>query len=265
MRTVYLLLVTLIFFSFIGEHPKNDLAKENLKGKVKEIIDSNFTTFDSTFQSDEKNIKFQKKEWENTYVSKFDVKENWIEFDFYSVQGDTGISERSINYNKNGLMIKSSRSGTHNAESEICSFNYDLNGNLTEETVHSITDSQTIYNFYTYDSSDNMIQMKRKILKDTTKIRNYYWKYDNKNNMIEAFSYWLEFPKDINKSKYKYDNQGNEIEDSMYSYYSNDSIQSTRVYKYLAFDKLGNWIEREEYTPNQQHEGELHIRKIKYY
>ena len=265
MRIASLLFIALIFFSFTGEHPKNDLANENLKGRVKEIIDSDFTTFDTTFQSDEKNIKFQKKEWKNICVSMYDMKGNLFEMDGYTEEGDTGISKRSINYNQNGRIIETSSNGTHNAESAICLFKYDSKGNLIEETVHSITDSGTVYCFYTYDNSGNMIQMKRKILNDTTKIENCYYKYDNHNNIIEVVSYWLDSPKDINKSKYKYDNKGNEIEVLMYRNASTDSIQSTRFYKYIAFDKSGNWVEREEYSSNISQEGVLHIRKIKYY
>jgi len=255
--------------------PKNDLQKNNLKGRVKNITEH-------CYYAKEKNGKLKKlklsywviykydslgnqlleSEYDNegfydgdttntTYRYKYDTKRNIIE----KYQGNDSLFQDSeikfiCKYDINRRKIEEDNYWNLTLDFKLF-FKYDTKGNMTEEDDYENGNLLVDKMLYSYDSIGNMIEEIHFTFpsevgyKKKGEDKNFF-KYDSNRNLIELFSCnlkdtFLEYSK-------KYDNKNNQIKYTVYN--ENNTFQSSTEYKY-DYDKTGNWIREIDFEHNK--------------
>ncbi|MDP2335165.1 MAG: hypothetical protein Q8N05_01710 [Bacteroidota bacterium] len=205
------LFITVLFLSACsGKKAKNDLTKENIRGRVSKITESKYTGV-------EKFGEIQKDSLLSQFIYKFDRK-----------------GMRIYNKASDDARWKLVYDDMHNLI-ELNSYNED--GSLDYKSIHE------------YDEMGNQIEGNI-YRSDGSLIAKQTYKFDKKGYKIEetyvnfsiyktpgAGSGW--------KYTYKYDEKGNMIEKIWY--YSSGNIGSITTYKYDEYDKTGNWIKKAEF------------------
>jgi len=238
----------------IEKRIKNDLTKENIKGKVKVIIESVYTTTENK-GNPKKNALSSK------YTYMYDKHGNLIENDIYFTlsvlrdkngkviykYNDEGVNiEREI-YDQNGLL----------KYKEIC--RYDDMGNRVQEDKYNTAGQLDSKRVNRYDGYGNIIEMNRYKQDGTLKLKEIS-KYNLEGKEIERTTYNPEI--DIRwREAFKYDVKGNEIEVSAYT--SDGNPYYTRTNRDETFDLNGNWLLRVTY--NDDKPLEIIERVIEYY
>lgn len=262
MRTFILIILSLFLFAFIGNKPKNDLEKQNLKGKVKSVIESTFFAKAGMFGKLQKDGLMDKYKYvfnnagEETERIKYDTTSNRdvpIETIIYKYDSNDNLIER---YDKRGdsIVFKYDNS-KHVIEEENfdsnklvykVTYKYDDRGNKIEKREYSHENKLESSKVYKFDRSGNETEAYNHYfnIQGTSDSRVTY-KYDNRNNKIEKDSYE---PDSVLKWKgtYKYDDSGHVIEDGSYHYNRDKTLTDqmadcTNKYKH---DEKGNIIEK---------------------
>jgi hypothetical protein len=210
---------------------KNDLTRENLKGKVKSIESRFYNVVDdpsSTVKGTEVSSR--------KITTQYDVKGNTTEYISLNTH-DVPYPSRTYKYDERGNCIEIVfPQQDYYPESKNTDFKYDELGNQIE--------------YKSYDMSGSL----------KLKWKN---KFDEKGNKIESKSYTKGiFGSLTNRTTYQYDEKGNVIE--MSNYLPNSSLNYKLTYKYDKFDEKGNWVSRviqdNSSSSNQEEE-----RQIEYY
>jgi hypothetical protein len=132
-------------------------------------------------------------------------------------------------YDKNGNIIENTE--------------YDVNGKITEQIFYDfqgkLMTQKTKYDFekfnymetYTYDSNNNLIEVKREQPKGNNYINNIY-KYDSTGNLIEE-QWYDDDPTDYSKKSYIYNNKG--LPEKVEVYYASYKYKMQYRYEYKTF------------------------------
>lgn len=128
--------------------------------------------------------------------------------------------------------------------SSITAYNYDSQGNKTEELVYDTEGKLIDKETWQYDSCGNEIEYVNYI-QDGTVHQKRTCKYDSSNKKIEETEYLSGW---YNKNTYKYDRHGNPIEKSSYCYVG-EELRDKCIYKY---DSYGNILEEARYSPDDK-------------
>lgn len=261
---------------------ENDLTRDNLRGKVKfisethydavekfgEITKGDIVKFSFTATAiimhtayNEKGNKTEGTEFDTNHKIlrnsnyKYDEKGNIIEGNWYN--GDGSLSDKfTCKYDKKGNIIEYNWYRGDGSLSNKFTYKYDKKGNMIERNLNFYDTygelSSSPKDIFKYDEKGNMIE--RNVYDADKKITNrHIWKYNKKGKKTEMNSY-----KDgVLIDTRKYDNYENEI----YSYDTDYGGAITYKYKY---DNQGNWIERIEYSENNN-PYEITEREIEYY
>jgi hypothetical protein len=192
-----------------SEAQKNDLQRENLKGKVKKIKEVYFDAFDSLGKVIKGRILGRTEILYNK--NGFRIEDTY----FNSKQNLKGILQEKIIY-------KYTDSGW-----TIDKKDFKLNGNLDEEIIDK------------FDNKGKQIEHNGNKI-DSSWGSNFGNKYDDKGNVIELYHYQSDSSIWVN-STFKYDDKGNQIEGN---YTNSDGSIQKYLYKY---DELNNIIEEDTY------------------
>ena len=147
-----LLAICLLIFACSGGDEKNSLTELNLKGKVKSINTTSFTTT-------EKFGEVTKDDWEENYKRKFDDKGNLIEEASYDEDGELSWKNKS-KYDDKGNQIEWAYYDKDGELSGKYKYKYDDKGNPIESASYDEDgelDYKTTYELE-YDSKDNWIK-----------------------------------------------------------------------------------------------------------
>lgn len=192
---------------------KNDLQRQNLKGKVKSVKQFSYEVVEK-FGEITKGINIGWSEDDNS-LSLYDDKGNLIEENLY-------------NYDRI-LLLKYKNQ-------------YDDKGNLIEGNWYNPDGTLGFKSKYQYNDKGNKIE-ENWYDSDGKLIGKVKVQYDEKGNVIEETRYNSN-GKLSSKSKYLYDDEGNKIEEN---WYNADGILGSK-YKYqYKYDQQGNWTEQIEY------------------
>jgi YD repeat-containing protein len=245
-----IVVLTLILFFLYKFYPdaadkKNTLKEMNLNGKVQSVKLLEYGTDDKLELGDltsEKNIMFndkgnviEEKDKYSSTIYRYDDKDNLIEEELKFSMSDTFFIRRYV-HDENGQPVecKTYMYPINKMDGmERYEYKYDEKGNISETII--------------YDK-DGKIQTKAIL---------------NESGKIISGNFWGM------KFSYEYDEKGNEIErKSVYA--TND--ENVYSYKYIDFDKNGNWTKRivssnnfDFETKEIENEKKIELREIKYF
>jgi serine/threonine protein kinase len=246
-----LVVLTLILFFLYKFYPdaadkKNTLKEMNLNGKVQSVKLLEYGTDD-------------KLELGNLY------------------------SEKKIYFNEKGNKIEEKDN-----ESSRTIYRYDDKDNLIEEELkYSFSDTFFIHR-YVNDENGEPVERKTYTypINKMDGLEKYEYKYDEKGNISEGIIYYedgtIKAKVILNESgkiisgnvwgmkfSYEYDEKGNEIEYKIVFATNDENVYS---YKYIDFDKNGNWTKRivssnnfDFETKEIEKEKKIELREIKYF
>ncbi len=251
-----IIILTVIFLS-CTKSPDEEIAKN---------INS-ITVFE--YSATEENGTIIRGNLDRKVVYNYDIKENLIKQINYEL-GHNIEYKFSFIYDESEKMTEENFSYGDDIIRHRIIYTYNTAGYLTGENFYGVNGSLLFRYEYTNDEKGNQTvsdyyNSEGKLSSRTT------YNYDAKNNMIEmkyynpaTFLSWRktftynsmgkqtkEFIFDTfaetwsNKIIYEYDEKGNLTEQGHYG--SDDIIGEKLTYKYLEFDKAGNWTIRNEY------------------
>jgi len=212
---------------------RNDLSKENLKGKVK-------TVKSYLYKGIDKFGKLSKGKMTSKSIVSYNEKGIEIEnvsFTMFEDQ-DFKMNYKSTSvYNDKGYKIECNEYDLDNGNKLIGKivYIYDNNGNNIEVKSYDRDGKITGKSIFKYDSRGNKTEQQ------SNEKDNYQYqktmKYDNRDNIVEEQIYIISNNLK-RKVVYKYDDNGNEIETETYL---NGKFEWSSSTKYEGFDEKGNW------------------------
>tara|TARA_B110000238_G_C16003065_1_gene385365 strand:- start:82 stop:885 length:804 start_codon:yes stop_codon:yes gene_type:complete len=265
MKKLLLILICIGLFYACG-YNESELTKENINGKVKEIVETNFVA---------------KKVFGD--IVKDGIQKRWRMTDQMGEMRK--YFKAKSKYNQNGNLIEK----IYFKSSEGIKFIYEYDKDGKKVRKYNRTSWQVTEVTYEYDDNDNIIQKNNyyndnlestikvitnnegKIIEaisfndDSVMYEKVKYKYNDVGNVIESTRYSGD---DFEKEwtfKHKYDNIGNLIE---FIGYVNDIHEEKLKWEY-KYDEKNNWIERLEYKYNRNSSyykpSTITERKIQYY
>jgi hypothetical protein len=227
----------------------NDLAIENLKGKISIITE---TLYDVEMQYGEQ----QTGDTISRIVSKYNKQGNEVEYYYYN---STKLEWKSTSkVNDDGKVVESTNYGEDGTVYNSIALKYNEKGNLIEKDSYFTNSSLNEKNIYKYDENNNRIEYNR-YTSDGALFTKYAYQFDNKGNYIELEIY-LGNNLD-SKFKCKYDDNNNLIEEKVYR--PNGAIIREDEYKYDDYDKTGNWLSQTQFEQGKPKSIKRH--EIQYY
>jgi len=215
--------VFLIILSCSHENVRNSLAEQNLKGIVRSLTETTYPVDDSGKISDS----------------------NFIEQIYYQ-------------YNTRGNAVEELHYWPDSV-SDLITFKYDLRGRKVEKRWKDSNNYIDEVATFRYDKEGNNIERRRSET-DGNLLRKAAYKYDELGNKIEEVN--ISFADSTHERKtFKYDRGNNMVEE--FSFISDDSIVHQYRYRYLEFDKTGNWLKRLQTEKNIPQT--LTVREFEYY
>lgn len=234
MKRIILVIVAIISLVACNQtkEKKNDLQRENLKGKVKSVKQGFYEAFEK-FGEIVKGEKTLEQDGFNYSIS-YNEEGHRVEEVWYN-GGNRGVKAKFMyKYNDSGLVEKADVVDGYTNELFLqTTYKYDEKGNQIEENWYKSNDGSLVY----------------KIL----------YKYDEKGNQIEKNEYNSDGSLD-GKITYEYDSNNNLIQQRKYN--SKGKLWKEYTYTY-EFDTKKNWIKRIEYENN--YPKYIFEREIEYY
>ena len=177
MKKLLLLLLCVPLMFSCGEN-ENSLTRANIKGNVKEIIE---TTFDAKEDFGEP----QKENLRRKYKYQYDEDGNITEETYYNADGDL-LRKQKCQYDEDGNITEET---DYNADGKIDwnqKYQYDENGNITEETSYNTDGELYEKQKYQYDENGNITeQIYYNADGELYKKNKYQNEYDKLKNWIE--------------------------------------------------------------------------------
>ena len=213
MRTANLTIFFSVFFLIASAQGKNDLAKDNLHGRVKMLKVSGYRVANV-------DGKFQKGREIHSVTNLYNDRGFMVEFN--SSGGTDTVEEEYIHFKpvKNVYTYD-------NHDIMVANKTYNEDGSLQESESYKIDNRGNRIDWSTY-KGDGTIQW------------HYSSEYDNQGNVLESNSYFLGNLK--KRHTYKYDDKGNAIEETLY-----DGEGKMKWKELLTYDTKGNVIEVSDY------------------
>ena len=279
----YIIVFTLLFILFAcgdvkekinnisNEKIENDLTKSNLKGKVKEVIEKEYSikeAFGETVKDELKRIndklEFNLKgnitqrtvydrdfNMTHYYIFEYNSKGDNIKHSYYDKEGNLGWYNVSI-YERKGIRKEAKSYNSTDSVLWQSLFEYDTDDQLIKVTAYNIMQNSNNLPYfyeYQYDKAGNQISVthnQESLDKGTEIITMEKRKFDVNGNIIQSITYNGE-----GKETYRYTNVYNE--DGLRIQYDSQSTSNKRksTYSYtnnrFEFDDRGNWIKHIRY------------------
>jgi hypothetical protein len=193
-----------LFISCSREKVKNSLSEQNLNGKVKSMT-----------------------------VTTFPVDESGKIID------SSFLAKTSYMYDSHGNKIEEIHYYPDSA-SDLITFKYDLGGKKVEKRWLDTNDELDHLATFRYDKKGHKIE-KRWSEKNGSLMKKVTYSYDkNGNKTSEEIISIIDSMSE--RRTFVFDNRHNLVEEIRYN--SDDSIPHRYSYRYLEFDKSGNWLKR---------------------
>lgn len=273
--------ITLIYILFIitgchaQTHKSNDLADENLKGKIKlvrykplKVID----TSDNKTKQELRTKRFNSKNRIKVYM--FNKDGNFEKIQILYNDGEPiktitykylrGLRKKAIDSSfstrtkvvfwnfeyddKNNLIeiIIGSEDGNSFKEKATCE--YDSNGNriISKQYVRNESDPN-LFITYEYDKFNNLLE-EIAYKTDSTIFQQHYYEYDNHNRIKEEYHYTHRgMPEYLSDNSIFIYNENNDvIKELRYYPYGSGDVMKNWTFEYV-YDRFGNWIEKKEF------------------
>jgi|SRR5690554_1421603 len=241
MKTKLLTIVSvLMLFSSCNENnlekdSKNDLEEENLKGKVRRIIENSYYA-EYKFGEPQKGEKiFGQSE------DLFNEQGMLIEKRFTNIFGDRVIKK----YNDRGLELETILFNEEGGLNSKTIYQYDKDGNRIERAQYDSKGKLERKEATKYDENGNRIEKVRYNSNGKIEYKESV-RYDDKGNETEINYYELDKLVEKEEYVYKYDNEGNKIEEEG-SLYDSEGELKDRQKNVNKYNRKGNLIEEIRY------------------
>ncbi|HTA27813.1 MAG TPA: hypothetical protein VK809_08490 [Bacteroidia bacterium] len=245
LKPLFLILLSFLLFSFVGNKHKNDLDKYHLKGRVKTCTEFYYYNNSGT----------QKNKLSSRDVDDYNSKGYLIAVSSYFGKSDTILEKWTYLYNNRDKMIEEKGYGYNNRLTYTRRYNCDSNW-VKLFSIDSIVDDWKT--FYKYDTKGNMIE--EGCYKNNMAFNEkFIYQYDALDNLIEEDDYLYNKDSLTQKLFYKHDTNGNEIERS------GGHPCDRYTCKYENFDKEGNWLREIKISKDNIPEETIIERVIEYY
>lgn len=253
--------LVLIMGLFVFGHSeiKNDLSRQNLKGKVRTVIHCQFPVFYGQIDTD----------WSTIYVFKYDERGNQVEdADYTGGSFITGFGKlnhkRIYKYDDNGNQTEVYEYNPDGTVSQKVVYEYDNNGNRIGRKNYTPDGKLWRRSVFKYNDRGQQVTCD-KYSADSVLLEQLTYKYDEKGNMAAELLYVYRLndtsdkrkiydPSDPNKvvrldyvKTFSYDDSGKKIGEVNNIY--GTSFPFTTAFKYAQYDTAGNWG-REEFIEN---------------
>jgi hypothetical protein len=251
MKPLFLILLSFLLFSCEGRAHKNGLENEKLKGKVK----VNTTRCYSVKIESGKPVKDS---LTRQYSNKYNVEGNISDGDILNMYGKT-IGKSISKYDDKGTLLEIGLYKTDGSLISITKYKYNDQGQMIEQNGYS-DDKLTYAISYKYDSSGFKVEENSSFSANNSANQKLLFTYDSRGNEIKSVAM-----KDDKKSNYSftygYNDSDNVVSENFYD--ANGNMLTWSSYKYLEYDKAGNWIKRIKFKNDEP--VEITEREIEYY
>ena len=270
MKKLLLILLCLPMIGFGQTQKKeieNDLTRENIKGKVKQIIEAYFDAKEAFGKPKKENLtdKYKiKYNMDGNITEEIDLIFKGIDSKYKYLYNEDGNLISETEYEDDTLMMKTiykydeygniMEEISYNSDGNLTSkhkYQFDEYGNITEEMIYDYDGTLDILIKYYYDEGNISYQT-------STTFNFYVPDTDTVINGVKE-KRWKIQPKE-HKLKYQYDENGNKTESANYN--ADGEIEWKNKYQY-EYDKLNNWIVKTTYVDDKLEN--IVERKIEYY
>jgi hypothetical protein len=215
--------ICFVIISCSSENVKNSLSEQNLNGKVKSLTETTYPVDESGSITDSSFIEKR--------LYKYDPKGNKIEEIHYYPDSVSDLI--TFKYDFSGKKVEKRWRDTNNELDHLATFRYDRKGNRIEKKWSETNGNLLKKATYLYDKNGNKTAEEIISFEDSMSERRTF-SFDIRHNLIEEIQY-----------------------------NSNDRITHQYIYKYLDFDKAGNWLKRLQLEKNIPIR--ITLRMIEYY
>ena len=176
---------------------KNDLTKENLKGKVKSIKETTYEAVEKFGQIEKGDVLYDR----DFSFTIYDKNGNKIEKNYYFSDGL--YSKYTYKYDKKGNTIEINNYNSNGSIHEKYTFKYDEKGNNIEQNNYKY-DGSFLYKYtYKYDEKGNNIE-KNNYDSNGRLDSKYTYEYDKNNNWTQRIEYKNTIPHRITERIIEY-------------------------------------------------------------
>jgi hypothetical protein len=246
LKPLFIIPLSFLLFSFVGNKHKTDLDLNHLKGRVKTCTEFYYYNSSGT----------QKNKLSSRDVYDYNSKGYLIAVSSYLGKSDTISEKWTYLYYNRDRKIEEKGYGYNNRLTYTRRYKCDTNWEKLFSSDSIVDDWQT---FYKYDNNGNNVEEDR--FKDGMVFeRKLMYKYDTTDNLIEEDDYLYANDTITDKLFYKYDSNGNVIERRGLRH-----LCDGYTYKYENFDKEGNWLREIKISSDIIPEETIIERVLEYY
>jgi YD repeat-containing protein len=250
MKPLFLILLSFLFFSFGGNKHKNGLALQNLKGKVKCVVEKDYLFVDSLGNN----------------------------------KRDSLLHTYTYFYNESGNEVKIFEKRVDRYDGDTTWSTYDSSGRLSCKTMYNGFSHITSKRYFRRDVSQNKIvidepphregvtmrmeilcdqrgnEIENNLYENDTLVTKNVFRYDENDNQIEMDCYG-EYKKLWFKGVYTYNSDGNMA--TVKSANVDNKGADSATFRYEDTDKNGNWLRQIEESDGKPYK--YIKREIQYY
>jgi hypothetical protein len=218
------ILSTCTFYTHLPGISTNDWEKDELKGRVNEFIEKNYSIEYPSSAPIKKLIRTKIKKYDKTGKNIEDQEYRSPTFFNKYIHRFNNIGSRSINMKY--IPVRGIKKIINDKQIAV------IITNMGETSLNS-------KDIYKYDKKGNLVEW-CSYKSESLLFSKYTYKYDNKGNLIEDNFYNMQGMLKW-KNLYRYDKKGNMDKKTVYKY---DSVFSEYTFKY---DSMGNMIQESQY------------------
>ncbi len=259
---VFMLLTGLFLFTHPGV--RNDLTRQNLKGRVKSLTHCQFPVFYGKIDTN----------WSTIYVFKYDELGNQVEDADYTggslLTGFGRLNHRRVyKYDANGNQTEVFEFKADGSLQQKVVYEYDADGKRTARKNYNPDGKLWRRSVFKYNDRGQQVEC-NKYNEDSVLLEQFTYKYDTKGNQVGELLYVARisdtagystkpFQSDtVGNSRvvrldyvkaYTFDDSGKKIQEVNNTYGS--TFPFTTTYQYAGYDAEGNWL-RELFIENNK-------------
>lgn len=256
-KIFFVLAVMTLISSCTGNKTKNDLAKNNIKGKVRTITESQYSGIEKFGEAQKKSLVYKK-------IYTYNHNGNLTEECTYKPDGSLKIKTNNKYDEKGNLTEENNYSPDKNSFFNYkCIYKYDEKGNRTELNNYNFDGDLHYKQTYEHDDNGNLVGEKHYNPDGSFRDNPITYKYDDNSNVVDekhnnadgTVSAQITYIYDNNRKNteqnffvneklfwhgiYSYDENGNVVEEIYLN--PDNSIRKKMIYKYSNNDKEENW------------------------
>ncbi len=254
LKPLFLILLSFLLFSFVGNKHKNDLELKHLKGKVKLVTEYTYSV--AKFKN-----KYQKYNLDCTMEFYYDTNGNLVYFFMPSDYNPSYNAEATYKHDSSDRLIEAD-GYTPYGGNYVIKYLYDSTGNETMENYVNSRITSKKKTTLIYDNNGKEIEEwiyhndfigKNKTIVYTSEADNLVekikYKFNENNDIIEE-NHFHPYDSSTNIVTYKFEKAKADTSQYYYVYYYNSigELKFKKDYFPVLLDEYKNWVKRVQYS-----------------